>query len=241
MPSVPKWVANAMENVFSNQVRKVIVTEIKYLSPYILKLTFSGDLINTTFKAGQAIAIRVSDTDFRNYTPSCWDSENGAFQVIFHLHGNGPGSRYISRLKLGDTVTIVLPRGFDLYKKEHKYHFFFGDETTIGLFESLRLIIDNNNQEYIGILELNHDTLACNIQTNFGLELVPSSVEKAQNAISCLEKLPEQVWKLWKEGAFYLMGNGRSIQRFRNALKEKGVNIRNIKTQPYWVEGKSGL
>lgn len=241
MPSVPKWVANAMETVFSSQIRKVVVTEIKYLNPYIARFSFNGDLRNTTFKAGQAIAIRVSDTDFRNYTPSYWDSENDAFQVIFHLHGSGPGSKYISGLKLDDTVTIALPRGFDLYRKEHKYHFFFGDETTIRLFESLRSIIDNNNQEYIGILELNRDTLACNIQTNSGLELVPSSVEKAQNAISCLEKLPEQVWKLWKEGAFYLVGNGRSIQQFRNALKAKGVSIKNIKTQPYWVEGKIGL
>jgi NADPH-dependent ferric siderophore reductase len=241
MPRVPKWVANAMETVFSSQIRKVVVTEIIYLNPHIVKVSFKGNLEKIKFKSGQAIAIRVNETNFRNYTPSHWDSKEGIFEVIFHLHGNGPGSQYISSLKLNDTLSIVLPRGFDLYRQDHKYHFLFGDETTIGLFKSLQHKIEENDQEYIGILELNQTTLSFKIDAISGLELVSVSDNKAQNAISLLEKLPEQVWQLWRNGAFYLMGNGRSIQRFRNALREKGVNIKNIKTQPYWMEGKFGL
>jgi NADPH-dependent ferric siderophore reductase len=241
MPRVPKWVANAMETVFSSQIRKVVVTEIIYLNPHIVKVSFKGNLEKIKFRSGQAIAIRVNETNFRNYTPSHWDSKEGIFEVIFHLHGNGPGSQYISSLKLNDTLSIVLPRGFDLYRQDHKYHFLFGDETTIGLFKSLQHKIEENDQEYIGILELNQTTLSFKIDAISGLELVSVSDNKAQNAISLLEKLPEQVWQLWRNGAFYLMGNGRSIQRFRNALREKGVNIKNIKTQPYWMEGKFGL
>jgi NADPH-dependent ferric siderophore reductase len=241
MPRVPKWVADAMESVFSNQVKKVVVSEITYMNPYLRKITFKGSFSSVKFKLGQAIAVRVNETNFRNYTPSYWNSEDGVFQVIFHLHGNGPGSNYISNLHLNDIVTVALPRGFDVYREEHKYHFFFGDETTIGLFESLQSSIEAHGQEYIGILELNKDTLSSRIHTNSGLEVVMSSIDKAQNAISFLEKLPDRVWELWKNGAFYLMGNGQSIQRFRNALKSKGVNTTNIKTQAYWVEGKLGL
>lgn len=117
------------------------------------------------------------------------------------------------------------------------------------MFESLQRLIEENNQEYIGVLELNRETLNFNAKgtLNFaakgtlGLEVVNSSVDKAQKAIAFLDKIPERVWELWKDGAFYLMGNGRSIQKFRNALKEKGVKVRNIKTQPYWIEGKCGL
>jgi NADPH-dependent ferric siderophore reductase len=241
MPRVPKWVANAMESVLSSQIRKVVVSRIIYLNPYIIKVTFEGNIEKIKFKPGQAIAIRVNETNFRNYTPSYWDGKEGVFEVIFHLHGKGPGSLYISALKLNDTVNIILPRGFDLYRQDYKYHFLFGDETTIGLFKNLQHMIEENDQEYIGILELNQSTLSFKIDTNSGLEIVPLSNNKAQNAISLLEKLPEQVWELWRNGAFYLMGNGRSIQRFRNALREKGVNIKNIKTQPYWTEGKFGL
>jgi NADPH-dependent ferric siderophore reductase len=241
MPRVPKWIADAMENVFSGQQRRVTIIEVAYLNPYLKKITFKGSFSDFRFKFGQAIAIRVNETNFRNYTPSSWNSEAGVFQVVFHLHGNGPGSSYITNLQVNDSLNIVLPRGFELYKQDYKYHFFFGDETAIGLFESLQHVIEENGQDYIGILELNKDTLNFEIKTNSGLEIVPSSTDKAQSAISLLEKLPDRVWELWKNGAFYLIGNGRSIQKFRSALKEKGVSLRNIKSQPYWIEGKFGL
>jgi NADPH-dependent ferric siderophore reductase len=241
MPTVPKWVADAMESVFSGKNRKVVVSDIVYLNPFIKKITFTGDIANVRFKIGWAVIIRVDDTNFRNYTPSYWNSETGVFEVIFHQHGNGPGSNYISGLKLNDTVSIGLPRGFDFYKKEHKYHFFFGDETTLGFFESLKNVIEENSQNYIGILELDKNTLNYAIKTNCVLDIVSASSEKAQNAILLLKNLPDTVWELWRNGVFYLIGNGKSIQNFRKALKEKGVSGRNIITQPYWVEGKIGL
>lgn len=241
MPKVPKWVADAMESVFSGLNRKVIVSEIIYLNPFLKKIVFKGDLQSVKFKTGQAIVIRVDDTNFRNYTPSYWNSEEGVFEVVVHLHGNGPGSSYISGLNLNDTISISLPRGFDFYRKEHDYHFFFGDETTIGLFESLKERVEENGQNYLGILELNKDTLNYELKTKCIFDTVVSSSDKAQNAILLLNNLPDHVWKLWKDGAFYLIGNGRSIQNFRKALKEKGVNSKNIVTQPYWVEGKIGL
>jgi NADPH-dependent ferric siderophore reductase len=241
MARVPEWVANTMERVFNGLIRKVQVSKIAYESPYIVKMTFKGSFSNVNFKVGQAISIRVNKTSYRNYTPSYWDSENGVFQVVFHLHGGGPGSSYVSQLQLNDIVTIVLPRGFDVYRAEHKYHFLYGDETSIGLFESMQRVIEENGQEYIGILELNKESTDLKATGTLGLEIVDSSVEKAQKAIVFLDKIPERVWELWKDGAFYLIGNGRAIQKFRTALKDKGVKHKNIKTQPYWIEGKCGL
>src|SRR5687767_6973610 len=132
MPKVPKWAADAMESLFKGRACNVVVSEITYLNPHIKKIGFKGDLTSVKFKPGQAIFIRVDDTNFRNYTPSLWDSAKGVCEVIFYLHGNGPGSDYISNLNLNDVISIGLPRGFDFYKKDHKYHFLFGDETAIG-------------------------------------------------------------------------------------------------------------
>ena len=241
MPKVPKWIADAMEGVFSSYSRKVVVSEISYLNPYVKKITFRGDFTNVKFKTGQAMILRVDDTNYRNYTPSYWNSALGICEAIFHLHGNGPGSKYIGNLKINDSLSMGLPRGFDFYKKEYKYHFFFGDETTIGLFESLTQVIEQNGQNYLGVLELNEETRLAEIKTNCLLDVVAASVNKAENAILFLEHLPAPVWNLWKTGIFYLMGNGRSIQNFRKVLKEKGISSRNIVTQPYWVEGKFGL
>jgi len=241
MPKVPKWVADAMESIFSGMARHMVVTEIAYINPFIKKITFKGDLKNVKFRIGQAVFIRVDATNFRNYTPSYWNSAEGICEVIFHLHGNGPGSSFASAIKPGDAVSIGLPRGFDFYRKEQKYHFLFGDETAIGFFKSLKHAIDENGQNYIGVLELNPDSLHSEMSMECMLDVVPASANKAEHAVRFLENLDETVWELWRTGAFYLVGNARSIQNFRKALKDKGVSSKNITTQPYWMEGKIGL
>ena len=64
MPKVPKWVADAMESVFSGKSRKVSIVEVTYLNPHLKKITFKGDLKGVKFKIGQAIVIRVDDMNF---------------------------------------------------------------------------------------------------------------------------------------------------------------------------------
>ena len=103
-------------------------------------------------------------------------------------------------------------------------------------------MIEENNQNYIGVLEFNDATLHSETNLECLLDIVPGAGSyKAEQAVLFLEHLDKRVWQLWKDGVFYVMGNGRSIQNFRKALKEKGIGSRQIITQPYWVEGKTGL
>jgi NADPH-dependent ferric siderophore reductase len=241
MPKMPKWVADAMESLVSNRFLKVAVSDCVYIHPSLKKITFSGDLRNIKFKTGQAVIFRVDDTNFRNYTPCVWDSASGRFEIIFHLHGRGPGSNYISGLQVNDTLLISPPRGFDFYKKKYNHHFFFGDETSIGFFKSLEQEIEGNGQQYTGILELNSDAALPDAFPGSRVKIVKASTTKAEQAILFLQSIPEARWELCKTGMFYLMGNARSIQAFRKALKEKGISSKQILTQPYWAEGKIGL
>lgn len=230
-----------MELTFSSKICKVSVDSIIEISPNVKIITFKGTFPSVKFKIGQAIIIRVDDTNYRNYTPSKWDSELGIFEVIFHIHGNGPGSHFINKLKINDKVSVSMPRGFNIYKQEARYHFFFGDESCFSVFKSLKDEIINDDSKYLGILEL--DNLSINELKNIGLSLdiVPKSINKAEFAIKTLNKLDGKVWDLWQNGYFYLMGNAKSIQAFRQALKEKGVQSKNIYTKPFWADGKVGL
>ncbi|MGF1924181.1 MAG: FAD-binding oxidoreductase, partial [Bacteroidia bacterium] len=129
MPTLPKFLGDFMESSFKGNFAKVSVKSIKILSANLKAITFEGNFKNINYKIGQAILIRVDDTNFRNYTPSYWDNANKQFEVVFHIHGKGIGSQYINSLKLNDTVSISMARGFGLYKVQYKYHFFFGDES----------------------------------------------------------------------------------------------------------------
>ena len=241
MPSVPKIIGDFMELTFSSKICKVSIASIISTSPNVKTITFKGTFPSVKFKIGQAIIIRVDDTNYRNYTPSKWDSDLGIFEVVFHIHGNGPGSHFINNLTLNDKVTVGMPRGFNIYKQESKYHFFFGDETCISVFKSLKDEINNDDSNYLGILEL--ATVSIDELKNIGLavDIVPKSENKAEFAIMELNKLDGKIWDLWQNGYFYLMGNAKSIQAFRQALKEKGVQSKNIYTKPFWAKGKVGL
>lgn len=238
---MPKIIGDFMELAFSNKICKVNVVDTKMLSENIKMVTFKGRFPHVKFKIGQAIIIRIDDTNYRNYTPSKWNSEEGTFEVIFHIHKNGPGSYFIENLQPNDQVTVGMPRGFAFFKKEEKYQFFYGDETCISVFKSFKDEMNRNENNYLGILEL--DPVSMEVPKKLGLEVdsVQKTNNKAELAIDILNKLDHAIWDLWQHGYFYLMGNAKSIQAFRKVLKEKGVSNKNIYTQAYWAEGKIGL
>lgn len=229
-----------METTMTTWVKQVTITETDYLSPYLKKIRFAGDFSKAKFEPGQAIIFRVNATEHRNYTPCFFDSEKGICDVLFYLNGIGPGSSYIDALKPGHTLYMALPRGFNLLKKESKFHFFYGDETTLGLFYSFKQVMEKRGEAYAGIMDL---TMAREIPAclNLNLKTVSSTLPHGRNAVEYLNSVDSHTWNQWATGTFYLMGNARSIQTFRKALKEKGIAGSNIVTQPYWVEGKKGL
>jgi len=238
---MPKIIGDFMEAAFSNKICKVSVTTVEMPSPNIKIVSFKGTFPHVKFKIGQAVVIRIDDTNYRNYTPSKWNSKNGTFEIIFHIHNNGPGSDCIKKLKPNDQITVGLPRGFKVFNKEAKYHFFFGDETCISVFKSMKDEINRTENNYLGILELDKESVQVPEKLGLNVDIVPKSNNKAEFAIKALHNLESEIWNLWKDGYFYLLGNAKSIQAFRKFLREKGVSNKNIHTQPYWAEGKVGL
>jgi len=240
MPKLPKWAADFMESAFSSMVPKVTVTAVTYLTPVLKKIRFEGDLAAYRCETGYAIIIRVDETNYRNYTPSFFDRQAGICDVIFHLHGNGPGSAFADKLNIGDTLLMGMPRGRRLYKKDSSSHFFFGDETTLGLFDDFRQLLQKENRSFSGIIELSEEH-AVPGELLTGFDTVLKSSGQATAAVERLMVRAADQWEEWKDGTFYLLGNAGSIQQFRKALKELGVKNSQIYTQPYWAEGKTGL
>lgn len=241
MNSMPKIIGDFMEAAFSNKICKVSVLTTDMPSPDIKIIVFKGVFPHVKFKIGQAIVIRIDETNYRNYTPSKWDSQAGTFEVIFHIHNNGPGSNCIKNLKPNDKITVGLPRGFAVYNKSAKYHFLFGDETCISVFKSMKEEINRTGNNYLGILELDETSIKIPEKLGIAVDVVQKTQNKAELAIQLLNELDAEIWDLWQYGYFYLMGNAKSIQAFRKVLKAKGILNKNIYTQPYWAEGKIGL
>src|SRR5688572_19027294 len=115
MPKAPKWLNDTLEIVLAAKMPLLRVTETGYINPYIKKISLEGDVQGLNFHPGYAIAIRVSDTEYRNYTVSFNDTEKGIVELIIHLHGTAPGSAFIDNIKPGDQIRLVPPRGKKMY------------------------------------------------------------------------------------------------------------------------------
>jgi NADPH-dependent ferric siderophore reductase len=245
MPSVPKWLGDTVETVFSSQIHPVTVSEITYLGEKLKHVRFQGDLTGTDFLPGQVVQLRVSDTEYRHYTPSYFDRERGICEVLFYLHGKGPGSKWADNLKKGQVIKLRGPGGRLRYNVAAKYHFMFGDETSIGLFQCIKEAVNRNGQEYLCILELENEFANWPDFANLSAEVVSKTCHApGSEAISILYSVstPESVfWDVWKDATFYLAGRAKSVQSFRKELRKRGISGKQIRTEPYWEEGKRGM
>ena len=242
MPRVPKWLGDAMESVLASKYLTVKVASITLLTDTLCQLKLSGDFLGVDFQPGYVVDFRVNDNDFRHYTPSAFDAKAGTCEILIHLHGKGPGSAFVSRLKAGGVLKMVIPRGRKLYQRDHQFHFFFGDETALGLFKLFSQEIYTANQHYTGVLEMSEENLGVAEQLGMKLKTVLKSPDDpGRYAAASLYAFKTDYPHIFQQGIFYLIGNAASIQHFKRTLRHMGVAVKNIKTEAYWAKGKVGL
>lgn len=239
MPRLAKWLGDAMEGLMGSKMPLMKVMEIKYISPSIKRIRFKGNLSGMNFQLGYAVIIRVSDTEFRNYTASFSDVEKGILEIIFHIHGAAPGSFYIDSLQASDTVRIGMPRGQKHYNPSVKQYLLFGDETSLGLAFSFHACLKKNLHQYQFYLELEEENQ--NIPQLLGLEncQVFSKKDTFKNE-QWISDLPILKTSGWLTANVVLTGNVKSVQTLRRGLKKNNIKGKIVATG-YWLEGKTGL
>ena len=243
MPKLPKWMADAMQSLFSGMYHPVKVTEIKDIASRLRKVRFEGDFskLKKEFVPGNVIEFRINDTEFRHYTPSYFNRKENICEVVFFLHDKGPGSKWVAQLNIGDELNLLGPGGKIKYNPAFNTHIVFGDETSLGAFLCFKKETEKQGTDFLGIAELDKenkhwgDLLALDI-----FAVSKTENEKGAEAILKLEALLKQHQNSSKT-AFYLTGNAKSILRVKQFLLGKGYTSKQIQTEPYWVEGKYGL
>ncbi|MDR0229084.1 MAG: oxidoreductase [Flavobacteriaceae bacterium] len=242
MPKIPKLIGSLVKATWSKMFVTATVIEKQQLTATLLRIRFQANLQNASYKVGQAILIQISDTEYRNYTPSTFNKKEGYFDVIFHQAAHGPGTTFFKFINIGETIVTSLPRGKNIYNPKANYHFFYGDDTCIGFCEALQKEANKNQKKLLGILELDPLSISYVHQNLPHLNLVDLPENNTISpALNYLNEIDEYNWNKYSKGNFYLMGNGKSIQQFRKALRNKGIASENIITQPFWVDGKIGL
>jgi len=242
MPRIPKWLGDTMEVVFNGMIHPVEGSSVEYLSLNLKKIVMAGDLSGTKFTPGNVIEFRVNDHEFRHYTASRFDRQQGVCEMLVYLHGKGEGSRWAESIKAGDRLKMMGPGGKINYRYAHSHHFVFGDETSLGLFACLKEAALENDHPLYCLAELEENYSGWPELVHVPAEVVGKSF--ATPALPATEKISALgglFWQEWRDAAFYLTGRARSIQAVRKELLSQGVSMKNIQTEPYWAEGKKGL
>lgn len=239
MPKAPKWLNDTVETLLSSKMPLVRVTETEYLNPFIKRIRLRGELKGWHCHPGYATAIRISDTEYRNYTPAFDDIEKGIVELIVHLHGDAPGSRYVHQLAIGDELKLIMPRGKKVYSEDATQYFFFGDETTLAMACALNERVKKNKALLHFYFELDAENK--NIPAILGLDNY--SVFRKNKTLANVElvnQLPLFQMAGFKDATFIASGNATTVQTVRRAIKQHGVSG-NIIAQAYWAAGKTGL
>lgn len=233
--SIPKWVSNLFGNTLRPNVK---IVEISYLCSQIKKIRFQGDISKWSFQIGYANVVRVSETEFRNYTVAYHDNENGIFDIVFHIHSNGIGSQLINSLNIKDELFISPPRGKKFYEQNIKQQFVFGDETSLGLACLFLPLLKHHQHQFQFYFELDEENK--NVPELLGLEnytVFPKNGSFRNE--KWISDLPVFKTVDFQTTNFVLTGNVKSVQTFRKILKYRKAGT--IYSQGYWLEGKKGL
>lgn len=244
MPRVPKWMANAMEKYFSGSYHSVRVTEVTHIDTKLKRVRFEGDFSSTKkdFVVGNIIEFRVTDTEFRHYTPSLFDKSRGICDVLFYLHGKGSGSTWASELNVNESYKLIGPGGKINFNSAAEFHIFFGDETSLGFMQCMYTEAIRLKHKYLCIAELDESHFSWPQLLGIDAILLKKSLsDKAVQTCEYLKKWLDETKEDITKMTFYLSGNAKSIKNIRNTLKMIGIEKNQIQSESYWVEGKRGL
>ncbi|MBG6234727.1 NADPH-dependent ferric siderophore reductase [Pedobacter sp. CAN_A7] len=233
--TIPKWIGNLLEGALRPNAR---VLKISLLSPQVKKIRFQGVLSKMNYQIGYANVIRVSETEYRNYTVAHYDAKEGIADIVFHVHSNGVGSDFIDTLTIGDEIYISSARGRKVYDPNVKTQLIFGDETSLGLACSFYEVLKSNHHQFQFYFELHDKNKA--VPELLGLE---NYTVFSKNGTFINEEwvhdLPIFKTADWQAANYILTGNVKSVQTFRSVLKN--TTSGKVFSQGYWLEGKNGL
>ncbi|OCA79645.1 iron transporter [Chryseobacterium contaminans] len=240
MPSLPKWINDTVENVWSSKFKDCTVIHIETISRNLRLIRFETDLRDIQYEPGYAIGIRINDRDFRNYSPFNFNREAGTFEVLFHLHNDSAvGSRFAAHLSVGDSIKIIIPRGKRFFEPNAKIHFSIGDETSLGSSLSIKEAVEEAGSSFICLHEL-EEAQALESLNLYGYHSPKNSTMRMIESLT--DFLREEKETIYNDDAiFYLTGNGTRMSLIKKYLKAKGVSSKCIRSQAYWLEGKKGL
>ncbi len=179
--------------------------------------------------------------ELRSYTPLAVEPATGTTEILWYVHGNGPGSDWAVSAGVRTACRLVGPRhALSLPKRERPF-VFFGDETSFSTAIAFRET-PSGYRDVRFIFEVNSVEQSRAVVEQFGMRNDVKLIAREEGDRHLGEVEDEMVHAYRSTGSHgALTGRAPSIQRLYKALRASGVTTGRVTNIPYWAPGKTGL
>ncbi|MFZ5780250.1 MAG: siderophore-interacting protein [Pseudomonadota bacterium] len=221
-------------------MKRATVVATEPLADRFRLITLEGPALQgVAWTPGQKIQIAMGSAFVaRTYTPLDWDAAAGRTSLLAYAHGEGPGSRWVRRVRVGDPCDLFGPRKSVDVPDARAPLALFGDETSIGL--ACALVRREPPRAIAWHFEVDDAPSLSPLVATLGIGGAALYPRRADDAhVTEMEAaLPAPI----EAGAtFVLTGKAGTLQRLRHSLKRQAVPTARVVSKAYWAPGKSGL
>lgn len=215
---------------------RAVLVDTRWECDGLRRLTFACAAVDHRWRLGDRILITVDGNRRRTYTVCGLNRHAGRFDVLAVAHEHGPGGRMVGQLLEGEPITLFGPQpDLDVQTRGATEVVLLGDETTLGLFEAVRLELRGKPRirgavEY-GLHVPLHDS---------GLSLldhVDAMVRDERHPGARLLEWVRQHAQPDPRTVFFVNGHGAAVRALRLELIRLGVRGAAIRSRAYWGRG----
>jgi NADPH-dependent ferric siderophore reductase len=172
----------------------------------------------------------------RDYTPRRFDPERNELDIEFVLHGEGPGTQWAARARIGQTLGFGGPRGSMVIPAGFDWHWLIGDETALPAIGRRLEELPADSQATVMLMQdepdLRHALPSAASVTRFQFAGCDHS-QPDSPLLRHLDTLPLPDG----EGFVWVAGELATVRALRTKLLEKGMDKRRIRASSYWQHG----
>jgi NADPH-dependent ferric siderophore reductase len=250
--ALPKQVREQLDDPFAELTGSLAgtrklrfgVVESDRMSPSMQRITLtSAELADFSYAPGQDVMLLVSADGTRpirrRYTIRSFDPENLLLTMNIVLHGEGPGERWVTTARPGDTIEGIGPRGKITPSPTADWHLFMGDESAMPAILAMTESLPSDADATLVIEVPDPDDeqeifTRATIRASWLHRLGRKPGEPGFLAAEAAEvELPAGA------GHVYLFGEASVVLKLREILGSRGIAADQVSPKAYWGRGRA--